>query len=248
VSNVLSDVRSFHVYSTYRFTQCPNCSYLKCAQTPGSLAGTGEVSFLRAPVPQGYGVVRPFRRVADPRVGVPVALAGFHDGSGRVAVFCRPVKSGISRFSSLGINPWPRFQALASPSQALRPGPSRGLQNVSLAFCDVRLLPGILLGASGKILARPRSSSRAVVLPCPAPARFSCPTVETFSRHGPQAWTSCSASRVGCDVVVAPAATMTGISMSFERGVRDLQRMRVQFACPVPVLLPAQVVGLVLVA
>lgn len=117
----------------------------------------------------------------------------------------------------------------------MRPGPSRGLQNVPPAFRDVRLRSVILRLAPGKIFARSRSSSRAVVLPCPAPARLSCPTVGTFSLDGPQVWTSCSASRVGCDVAVASAAAMTGISMSPERG-RGISRgcafdLRVQFRC-----------------
>jgi hypothetical protein len=247
---VLSDVRSFHVYSTYRFAQHPNCSYLECAQTPGSLAGTGLAPFLRAPVPQGSDVVSSvFFRVPDFTVGSQVALAGFHDGAGPSAGTCLLLSKGkICGFPVSGFVPGPDSRLSHRLRRRLRPGTFRGLQNVPLASRDGRPWPAIPRLASGKRFARSRSSSRSVVLPCPAQARFSCPTVGTFSLDGPQVWTSCPASRVGCDVVAAHVATTTGISMSPERGVGDPQRVRVQFARPVPVLLPAQVVVRVLVA
>lgn len=170
------------------------------------------------------------------------------DGSDRRRESAPCRKAGFGGFPVSGFVPGPDSRLSHRLRRRLRPGSSRGLQNVLPARRDVRPRPLILRQASGKSTARSRSPSRAVVLPCPAQARSSCPTVGTFSRHGPQMWTSCVASRVGCDVMAALAAHDDWGPDVSRRGVRGLQRMCVQFAYPVPVLLPAQVVGPVLVA
>jgi len=157
-------------------------------------------------------------------------------------------KGRIPRVSSLGICPWPRFQALASPSQALASGFFSG--SAKRPTCSSRCPasaahPPVSFGKEYRAFTVVLTGGRAALS---GPGAFllsdggrSPVTARRFGhpalRHGLAAtsW-----------LLLLPM--MTGAPMSPEGGVRGPQRMCVQFARPVPVLLPAQVVGPVLVA